>query len=107
MPRTSSYLGSSFSFGKGDDFFHGDGNAQDAEDEFGVAARAFIAAVFMAEAADPVGVLAAVRLLFGDGYFLAVEIQAAQQAGDPRAECGIVGKVRVGLRLGIPGTTAR
>jgi hypothetical protein len=35
------------------------------------------------------------------------KIQAAQQAGDPRAECGIDGEVRVGLRLGIAGAAVR
>jgi hypothetical protein len=43
------------------------GDAQDAEDEFGGASGAILASVFVAQGANLVGALAAVRLLLGDG----------------------------------------
>jgi len=43
----------------------------------------------MAQAADLVGAAAAVRLRRGDRDLLAAVVEAAEQAGDPRAQRGI------------------
>jgi hypothetical protein len=66
----------------------------------------------MVQAADSVGVnlvgvLAAVHLLLGHRQFLAAAVKAAKQTGDARIQFGIDGEVRVGLRFGIAGITAR